>query len=92
MRVDRGDDAVRDLLLDQEGGAVNPGVVRQEVLEDRRRDVVGEVADRAVDTLVVDKTGTLTEGKPRVVKTRAFRAFDEVAPGPEGVLRRETAE
>jgi Cu+-exporting ATPase len=30
-----------------------------------------------VDTLVVDKTGTLTEGKPRVVKIRAFGACDE---------------
>ncbi len=30
-----------------------------------------------VDTLVVDKTGTLTEGKPKVEKIRAFGAFDE---------------
>jgi Cu+-exporting ATPase len=29
------------------------------------------------DTLVLDKTGTLTEGKPRIVETRAFGAFDE---------------
>jgi Cu+-exporting ATPase len=29
------------------------------------------------DTLVVDKTGTLTEGKPKIVETRAFGAFDE---------------
>ena len=29
------------------------------------------------DTLVLDKTGTLTEGKPKVVETRAFGAFDE---------------
>jgi Cu+-exporting ATPase len=31
-----------------------------------------------VDTLVVDKTGTLTEGKPRVVAIVAAEAFDEV--------------
>ncbi|HMA29595.1 MAG TPA: copper-translocating P-type ATPase, partial [Thermoanaerobaculia bacterium] len=30
-----------------------------------------------VNTLVVDKTGTLTEGKPKIVKIRAFGAFDE---------------
>jgi Cu+-exporting ATPase len=30
-----------------------------------------------VDTLVVDKTGTLTEGKPRVVATIAAPGFDE---------------
>ncbi len=29
------------------------------------------------DTLVLDKTGTLTEGKPKIVETRAFGAFDE---------------
>jgi P-type Cu+ transporter len=29
------------------------------------------------DTLVLDKTGTLTEGKPKVLETRAFGAFDE---------------
>jgi Cu+-exporting ATPase len=30
-----------------------------------------------VDTLIVDKTGTLTEGKPRVVTVRALAPFDE---------------
>jgi Cu+-exporting ATPase len=30
-----------------------------------------------VDTLVVDKTGTLTEGKPKVVAVRALAGFDE---------------
>ena len=30
-----------------------------------------------VDTLVVDKTGTLTEGKPRLVKVKAQSGFDE---------------
>ena len=30
-----------------------------------------------VDTLVVDKTGTLTEGKPRLVELRAAPEFDE---------------
>jgi Cu+-exporting ATPase len=30
-----------------------------------------------VDTLVVDKTGTLTEGKPKVVKVVAAEGFDE---------------
>jgi len=30
-----------------------------------------------IDTLVVDKTGTLTEGKPRVVAVIAAREFDE---------------
>ncbi len=30
-----------------------------------------------VDTLVLDKTGTLTEGKPKVVKIHAFGAFSE---------------
>ena len=32
---------------------------------------------RKVDTLVVDKTGTLTEGKPRLVSTVAVKGFDE---------------
>jgi Cu+-exporting ATPase len=32
---------------------------------------------RAVDTLVVDKTGTLTEGKPRLVSVVAARDIDE---------------
>jgi Cu+-exporting ATPase len=32
-----------------------------------------------VDTLVVDKTGTLTEGKPRVVATVPAQGFDEEA-------------
>jgi Cu+-exporting ATPase len=32
---------------------------------------------RKVDTLVVDKTGTLTEGKPRLVAVRAAPGFDE---------------
>jgi Cu+-exporting ATPase len=35
-----------------------------------------------VDTLVVDKTGTLTEGKPRLVSLAAVKGFDET-----GVLR-----
>jgi len=30
-----------------------------------------------VDTLVVDKTGTLTEGKPRVVAVKPFSGFEE---------------
>ncbi len=32
---------------------------------------------RDVDTLVVDKTGTLTEGRPRLVHVSAVREFDE---------------
>ncbi len=32
-----------------------------------------------IDTLVVDKTGTLTEGKPRVVAVVAAEGFDETA-------------
>ena len=32
-----------------------------------------------VDTLVVDKTGTLTEGKPRVTRIAAAAGFDETA-------------
>ena len=32
---------------------------------------------RKVDTLVVDKTGTLTEGKPKLVTLRAATGFDE---------------
>jgi P-type Cu+ transporter len=32
-----------------------------------------------VDTLVVDKTGTLTEGKPRVIAGVASQAFDEAS-------------
>ena len=32
-----------------------------------------------VDTLVVDKTGTLTEGKPRVVAVAPVKGFDEAA-------------
>ena len=32
-----------------------------------------------VDTLVVDKTGTLTEGKPRLVSVSAVDGFDEAA-------------
>jgi Cu+-exporting ATPase len=32
---------------------------------------------RQIDTLVVDKTGTLTEGKPRVVSVVALSGFDE---------------
>ena len=31
----------------------------------------------AVDTLVLDKTGTLTEGKPKVVAITAAKGFDE---------------
>lgn len=33
---------------------------------------------RKVDTLVVDKTGTLTEGKPKLVAVKAAPGFDEV--------------
>jgi len=33
---------------------------------------------RDVDTIVVDKTGTLTEGKPRLVRTVAADGFDEL--------------
>ncbi|MBZ0103369.1 MAG: heavy metal translocating P-type ATPase, partial [Thermoanaerobaculia bacterium] len=32
---------------------------------------------RKIDTLVVDKTGTLTEGKPRLVTVRTAAGFDE---------------
>jgi Cu+-exporting ATPase len=32
---------------------------------------------RNVDTLVVDKTGTLTEGKPRLVSVQPALGFDE---------------
>src|SRR5205823_4999545 len=32
---------------------------------------------RDIDTLVVDKTGTLTEGKPRLVAARGASGFDE---------------
>ena len=32
---------------------------------------------RKVDTLIVDKTGTLTEGRPRLVTVRAADGFDE---------------
>jgi Cu+-exporting ATPase len=32
---------------------------------------------RKVDTLVVDKTGTLTEGKPKLVQVEALKEFDE---------------
>ena len=31
----------------------------------------------SVDTLVIDKTGTLTEGKPKVVSVIAADGFDE---------------
>ena len=34
---------------------------------------------RKVDTLVVDKTGTLTEGKPKLVSVTAAQGFDEPA-------------
>jgi Cu+-exporting ATPase len=34
---------------------------------------------RKVDTLVVDKTGTLTEGKPRLVSVKTAAGFDETA-------------
>jgi len=36
-----------------------------------------EIMER-VDTLVVDKTGTLTEGKPKLVSLTAVNGFDEV--------------
>ena len=32
-----------------------------------------------IDTLVIDKTGTLTEGKPRVVAVTSARGFDETS-------------
>lgn len=32
-----------------------------------------------IDTLVVDKTGTLTEGKPRVIAVTTAQGFDEAA-------------
>jgi Cu+-exporting ATPase len=34
---------------------------------------------RKVDTLVVDKTGTLTEGKPKLVSVRPVAGFDETS-------------
>jgi len=33
---------------------------------------------RKVDTLVVDKTGTLTEGKPKLVSVQPVPGFDEI--------------
>jgi Cu+-exporting ATPase len=36
-------------------------------------------AMRKVDTLVVDKTGTLTLGKPKLVSVKAMSGFDEMA-------------
>ena len=44
-----------------------------------------EVLER-VDTLVVDKTGTLTEGKPRVVEVVAPPSAEPGAPDPDAVL------
>ena len=37
-----------------------------------------------VDTLVVDKTGTLTEGKPALVAVVAQRGFDETDAAAAG--------
>ena len=39
---------------------------------------------RKVDTLVVDKTGTLTEGKPKLVTVEPASGFDETGPAPAG--------
>ena len=41
-----------------------------------------------VDTLVVDKTGTLTEGKPKVVAIVPAQGFDEADPAPASRQRR----
>jgi Cu+-exporting ATPase len=42
-----------------------------------------------VDTLVVDKTGTLTEGKPKVAAVRAAAGFsEEQVLGPAGAASR----
>ncbi|MDE2177767.1 MAG: heavy metal translocating P-type ATPase [Xanthomonadaceae bacterium] len=43
------------------------------------RDAAAIEALREVDTLVVDKTGTLTEGKPALREVIAFGAFDRAA-------------
>src|SRR3546814_13898854 len=52
---------------------------------------------RRIDTLVVDKTGTLTEGRPAFGKTIGVGGFDEtevsrLAPSPEPVRRPPLAE
>ena len=53
-----------------------------------------EVLER-VDTLVIDKTGTLTEGKPRVVSVVAMPGQDEAellaAGGGRGGCERASA-
>ncbi len=41
------------------------------------RDAESLEALESVDTLVIDKTGTLTEGRPSVSRVRAFEGFDE---------------
>ena len=49
---------------------------------------------RKVDTLVVDKTGTLTEGKPKLVAMSPLAGFDEAdvaAPGRESRTRQRTS-
>ncbi|MDD4617279.1 MAG: copper-translocating P-type ATPase [Alphaproteobacteria bacterium] len=41
------------------------------------RDATALETFEKVDTLVIDKTGTLTEGKPKLVKVAAAKGFDE---------------
>jgi len=57
------------------GKAANMGVLF--------RDAEAIEVMRSVDTLIVDKTGTLTEGKPGLVGVQALEGFDEAV-----VLRR----
>jgi Cu+-exporting ATPase len=50
---------------------------------------------RKVDTLVVDKTGTLTEGKPKLVSVQPVPGFDETrltsSGGEPGACKRTPA-
>ena len=49
---------------------------------------------RKVDTLVVDKTGTLTEGKPKLVSVQPAAGYDEAAsaaPGRQSRTRQRTS-
>lgn len=41
------------------------------------RDAAALEAFQAVDTLVIDKTGTLTEGRPKLIAVKAADGFDE---------------